>query len=282
MIVSVPFGGVQGFSFLQRRMEDNLNLIATSPQVMRDLQYFRDNISKATSPEALLKDYRLTKVVLTAYGLQSEIGKTALLQRIIEQGTDDPASFANRLRNPQFQALAKGVGFGNIGGSRIVLTKFKSEIEAAFLRQTLEEAVGASDNTLRLALNFERRIGGVASGGAVENAGWFQVMGELPMRRVVEGAYGLPDSFALLDIDRQRDILRERTRTLFGGTGSPAAFADPDNTETLIRRFLALSQSSGGTAVDAGAAGGALALLTNIANGGTGQVSAASLLLAQI
>ncbi len=281
--VSVPFGGVAGYALLQRRMDDNLALVARSPQVMRELQYFRDHIRDADTPEGLMGDYRLARVVLTAYGLGSEVGKKAFVERIIAEGTDDPSSFANRLRDPRFQALAKGVGFGNVGGSRTLFTKFQAEIEQGFLRQTLEEAVGASNESLRLALNFDRRIGAIANGPAVENAGWFQIMGELPLRRVVEGAFGLPASFGLSDLDQQRGVLSRRTQALFGGSGSPGAFAKPENSETLIRRFLALSQASGAAAGSAAqAASGALTLLSNISAGGNGGVSAASLLLAQL
>ena len=279
--ISVPFGGVAGFSLLQKRMDDNLKLIGQAPQVTRELDYFRQHIRDAATPEALLRDYRLTKVVLTAYGLQDEIGKTAFLKRILSDGTDDPNSFANRLREPRFQAFAKGLGYGNIGGKRTLLTKFQNEVEAGYLRQTLEEAVGASDNNLRLALNFRRRIETIAAGPSVENAGWFQIMGELPLRRVVEGAFGLPSSFALLDIDRQRDLLADRSRALFGGTGSPAAFAKPENADKLLRRFLALAPSAdGGGAAVSGS--GALTLLSAIAGGGGASgISAASLLLAR-
>lgn len=281
--VSVPFGGIAGYALLQRRMDDNLALVARSPQVTRDLQYFRENISKANSPEALMGDFRLASVVLTAYGLGSEVGKKAFIERIMADGTDNPDSLANRLRDPRFQALAKGVGFGNIGGSRTLFNAFRSEIEEGYLRQTLEEAVGASDNNLRLALNFERRIGSIASGGAVENAGWFQIMGELPLRRVVEGAFGLPASFGLIDLDQQRQVLTQRSQALFGSSGSPAALAKPENTEKLIRQFLALSQAGGSTAVGGSLpASGALTLLSAIAANGNGGISAASLLLARV
>lgn len=281
--IPVPFGGVAGYGLLQRRMDDNLALVARSPQAVRDLQYFRDNIRNADSPEALMGDYRLAKVVLTAYGLGSEIGKKAFVERVMADGTDNPNSFANRLRDPRFQALAKGVGFGNIGGSRTLFNAFKAEIEQGYLRQSLEEAVGASDSDLRLALNFERRIGVIASGGSVENAGWFQIMGERPLRALVEGAYGLPSSFALLDLDRQKEVLTERTQALFGGSGSPAVFADPDNTETLIRRFLAISAATGGaSSVGTTPSSPALTLLTGIAGNGATGISAASLLLARV
>lgn len=281
--VSVPFGGIAGYALLQRRMDDNLALVARSPQVTRDLQYFRENISKADSPEALMGDFRLASVVLTAYGLGSEVGKKAFIERIMAYGTDNPDSLANRLRDPRFQALAKGVGFGNIGGSRMLFNAFRSEIEEGYLRQTLEEAVGASDNNLRLALNFERRIGSIANGGAVENAGWFRIMGELPLRRVVEGALGLPASFGLIDLDQQRQVLTKRSQALFGGSGSPAALAKPENTEKLIRQFLALSQAGGSTAVGGSLpASGALTLLSAIAANGNGGISAASLLLARV
>lgn len=281
--IAVPFGGVAGYALLQRRMTDNLALVARSPQVMRDLQYFRETIRNADSPDSLMGDYRLARVVLTAYGLGDQIGNKAFLKRVMAEGTDDPAAFANRLQDPRFRALAQGVGFGNIGGSRTLLAKFRAEVEAGFLRQTLEEAVGASDASLRLALTFERRIASIAKGPAVDRAGWFRIMGEQPLRRVVEGAFGLPSSFGLIDLDQQRAVLTRRTASLFAGDGSPAVFAKPENVEKLIRRFLALSQASGGPTAGAGSpsASSALALLSGITSG-SGGISAASLLLARI
>ena len=79
---------IAGYALLQRRMDDNLALVARSPQVTRDLQYFREHIREADSPEALMGDYRLARVVLTAYGMGGEIGKKALLEKVMAKVRD--------------------------------------------------------------------------------------------------------------------------------------------------------------------------------------------------
>ena len=91
------------------------------------------------------------------------------------------------------------------------------------------------------------------------------VIGSTALRKVFEKAYGLPASFGKLDVDRQRDILRDKTSTLFG-TSNLSAFASSENVEKVLTRFLARSQIETG----AGVASPALTLLQNAGSGSSG------------
>ena len=71
------------------------------------------------------------------------------------------------------------------------------------------------------------------------------MLGSKPLREVIEKAFGLPTRFAQIDIDQQRDILRDKTSALFG-TDKLTAFQDPAAVEKVIDRFLARAQIEDG------------------------------------
>ena len=124
--------------------------------------------------------------------------------------------------------------------------------------------MGETDNAMRLALNFRRSMAELSQG---EGGSWFRILGSKPLREVFEKAYGLPAQFGRIDLDQQRDVMRDRTGTLFG-TSELTAFRDPANVERIIERFLAREQiETGGAAT--GPAANALSLLRSGSAGGS-------------
>jgi hypothetical protein len=263
---SIPMGGVAGWRFLERTAPKQQAAFDKSPQVAREIAFFKENIGKVTSAEQLVADRRLLKVALGAFGLEGEIDKKAFVRKILEGGTDDPRSYANRLTNPAFKQLAEAFGFGNAGGPKVAKDGFADKIAAQYRIRQFEVAVGEVNDDMRLALTFRREIGELAK--AEGEGPWFQILGSKPLRRVMEMAFGLPKEFAKVDIDRQAETLRDRTRTMFG-EGGLAVFKDPANVEKLINRFLARSQIETGLSMTAPGSG-ALTLLQNITGTGPG------------
>jgi Protein of unknown function (DUF1217) len=114
-------------------------------------------------------------------------------------------------------------------------------------------------------MHFRREIADLAKGA--EGGSWYSILGSKPMRAVFEKAYGLPTAFGRLDVDQQRDVMRDKTSALFG-TDKLTAFQDPANVEKLVNRFLARAQIEAGvTATSPGAA--ALTLLQGISGTGS-------------
>lgn len=241
----LPSSGVAGWILLQR-VEPALRAThARSPEVAREAQQFLDGIGSVKSAADLVKDRRLLTVALGAFGLEEEINKGAFIRKVLESDTLDKESFANRLVDTRYRELARAFGYGDILGPRVERPGFAKGIADRYMDRAFEAAVGDSDPALRLALNARRALGALsadvqAAGG--DGAAWFKAMGDRPLREVLETAYGLPSSFSKLDVDRQRDILRDRTSRLFGSS-SLAVFSDPENVETLIRRFVARSEA---------------------------------------
>ena len=83
-------------------------------------------------------------MALGAFGLDGEIDKKAFVRKILEEGTTDPASLANRLTDKSFHKLSAAFGFGDTGGARTGEAGFAAKIVEAYKTRAFEAAVGDS------------------------------------------------------------------------------------------------------------------------------------------
>lgn len=245
----VPFSGLVGFRFVERTFDAQFETFAKSPDIQREIDYFLENAGDASTAEALVADRRLLRVALGAFGLEDELGKRALVRRILEEGTLDPKALANRLADPAWAEFAEALGYGDLGGL-LVLDSVRETLAERFRLCQFERAIGDVDVDIRLALNFRREIREIALSPDVEKSGWFKVLGSQPLRRVVEGAFNLPAGFGQIDVDRQRGELEARATRIFGDK-SPASFASAEKVDDLLRRFLVSAQIKGGVSASA-------------------------------
>ena len=109
---------------------------------------------------------------------------------------------------------------------------------------------------MRLGLYAERVLPELVGTDSSVDAKWFSIMGQPPLREVVETALGLPDAFGQVDIDQQLDVFKERSNRILG-ISDPSEFAEPEILENVINTFLARSQLN---SFGAGAASGQIAL----------------------
>lgn len=238
----IPVGGLAGLRFVERTHARQLDALGRSPDIRREIDYFLAHAAEARTAEALVADRRLLRVALGAFGLEDEVDKRAFIRRVLEEGTLDPKALANRLADLAWREFSRALGYGDVGGL-LGLSSVRQDIAERFRLRQFERAVGESDVNVRLALNYKREI--AAAVAAPGPAGWFRILGSRPLRRVIEGAYGLPPDFAALDIDRQRAVLEERTGRMFGAR-SPSVLAAPENVEHVVGRFLARAEAGAG------------------------------------
>lgn len=245
----IGVGGYSGWRILQHTEARQREVFERSPVLARDVDYFRENASKAQTAEALVNDRRLLTVALGAFGLDDEIGKKAFIQKILEGGTEKSNAFANRLNEPRFKAMTKAFGYGNItNGSSVLLESFREDIIARYKIRAFDRAVGDVDNDMRLALNFRREAPAIQSDGASEKVAWFQMMGQQPVREVLSVALNIPPSVAKLDIDRQQEMFADKAKKFFGSS-DPAIFKDPEKIDAVLRRFFVNRQIEKGPSV---------------------------------
>jgi hypothetical protein len=272
---AIPFAGIAGWAVLTRTRETQQATFDRQPQLTRDVDYFRANISNVKTAKDLVSDRRLLTVALGAFGLSDDIGKKAFIEKVLAEGTLNPDSLANRLPDKRYALLASSFAF-ELGGSPFAGRTFQERIVRAYLDRSFETAVGEQSTSLRLALGLERDLGAILSGQNTQNGFWFAVMGTPAVRRVFELALGLPQQTASLDIDRQLDAFKTASERIFG-TSDLRQFAAPEKREELIRRFVLNAELQGlDQSTRAGLTGGppgavaALALLQSSAASGPG------------
>lgn len=233
----LPMSGYAGWGFLKRTMARQQVVQQAMPAQQRDEAYFRDKIGKVATAEQLVADKRLLRIALTAFGLEGDANSGAFIRKVLEGGTLKVGSLANKLADKQYQKFSAAFGFGDYSVPRTKISTFPDEILTRFRARSFETAVGTQNNIYRLALNAERELPAVAGGSSGEDTKWFNLLGNSPMRAVLQTALGLPASFASIDLDQQVSVLKVRTKAAFGAD-TVSQFSDPAKMESLIRRYV--------------------------------------------
>ncbi|SMX47452.1 DUF1217 domain-containing protein [Actibacterium lipolyticum] len=257
----IPFGGFVGWRFLERTMDAQKTAYDASPAIKRDQAYFRENIGKVTSAEALVADRRLLSVALGAFGLDDDINNRFFIQKVLADGVESDDALANKLADKSYLKFAEAFGFGGEDAPNSQKPDFADGILDAYKTRQFEIAVGNQNDDMRLVMNLTRELGELAGSDSSNNAKWYGVMGSEPLRTVFETTFGLPSSFAALDIDKQLEVFRDRAESVFG-SGEVDQFAIPEKMEELTRLFLIRSQLANSSAAYSPAST-ALTLLQN-------------------
>lgn len=240
----VPISGLAGWRFLQQTYDSQSNAFNQSATVQRDTDYFHENIAKIESAEELVSDRRLLSVALGAFGLQDDIDNRYFIQKLLEEGTENLDALANRLADARYQSMAQAFGFGPGETVQVTTVGFAEDIVKKFQSNGFEVAMGAQDDSLRIALYAQRTLQTLAEADSSTNAKWFTILGDPPMRTVFEKALNLPASIGQIDIDQQLDIFKERANSVFGSSDVDR-FDNNENIQDLVTKFIARDQIDG-------------------------------------
>ena len=163
----------------------------------------------------------------------------------------------------RYRELAEAFGYGNLSTPSVVRSDFPDRILSAWKERALETRVGEVNEPLRFALNAERELGKIAGRTtSSDTTKWYSILGQPALREVFMKAYGLSAAFGALALDRQVQILSEKSESFFG-SASPSQFSESSQMDALIRRYLHRADLSSLTQASAtsGANNAALMLL---------------------
>lgn len=247
----IPFTSLPGWIFLQRTLEDQTNVFKQDPVITRDTDYFEAEIGNITTAEQLVSDRRLLQVALGAFGLQEDINNRFLIQKVLEGGTTDSSSLANRLADDRYKQITDAFGFGIGAAPSTQISTFGAEITERYRTQEFEVAVGQQNEAMRLALNADRELVDIATSDVSEDTKWFRILGNPPLRTVFETALGLPSGFAQLDIERQLEIFKEKSADNLD-ISDVSSLVDDAVREDVIRTYLLRDQVSAISSISSG------------------------------
>lgn len=240
--IAIGIGGLPGWQILRNIEARQIDAVARDPLVARSTAYFREQIGSIQSAADLVKDYRLLSVALRAYGLEEDLASKAFVQKVLESDVKDDTSLVNRLSDKRYLRLAAAFGFGNRERASTTLGERVSE---AYIQREFERRVGEGDENLRLALNARRELEQMSGRDSSDRTLWYEVLGNPPLRKVFEGAFGFGNSYGKLPIDRQLDEFMKSSERLLG-SASFTEIASQLGADKLLRSFLARSQLATG------------------------------------
>ncbi len=104
--------GVAGWDILQTKAPSDFPALTKDPVIQREIAYFEQNAPKAKTAAALLADPRLQDFALTAFGLSSQVGNTALMKKVLQSDPTNKKSFAAQMVNAQYTQIAAAFNYG--------------------------------------------------------------------------------------------------------------------------------------------------------------------------
>lgn len=111
------------------------------------------------------------------------------------------------------------------GGPQVGKAEVVEQIAKLYTQAKFEESLGETSDSLRKAIYAKRMLPQITS--------WYSVIADRNLAAVVQGVLGLPDSFASLDVDRQKAVLEQRMDI--------AEFKDGAKLSKLLERYVAQS-----------------------------------------
>lgn len=225
------FGTVAKYQQIVRNLDRSLGQISMRPDVKREADYYLANIRNVKSADEFLRNDRLYRFAMTAFGLKDMIYGKAFMRKVLMEGIDGNKSFALQLSDPRFREFAEAFNFARYGASATAFDRAQQGTVDKYLRIELESDAGASDEGLRMALYFQRKAPMVSS--------VYGLMGDAALYKVVQTALGLPATYSNAGIDRQAAFI--------GSKIDVKDFQDPAKLDAFISRFTAKWQAGNGT-----------------------------------
>ncbi|MFD1985846.1 DUF1217 domain-containing protein [Mesorhizobium newzealandense] len=195
-----------------------------SDYVTGETTYYLANITKVKSIDDLMSNNRLYTYALASFGLDSATEDKDLIKQVLQGGVRDPDSVANKMTDKTYAALAFAFNFEAYGENATTINPAQQPTVDKYMRQTLEENAGQTNQGVRLALYFDRKAPTITS--------WYDVLADTALASVVRTALGLPDSFASANIDKQAQLFEQKLDI--------SDFSDPEKLGKFLTRFTSM------------------------------------------
>lgn len=210
-------------------VKSGLGLIPPTVEYVKgETAYYLANIGSVHSIDDLMSNARLYDYALSSYGLDPSTQDKDMIRKVLEGGVSDPKSLANTMEDKRYAAFATAFDFAAYGEDATTYNSTQQPVIDKYMRQTLEEDAGRSNDGVRLALYFQRKASTLTN--------WYEVLADKALASVVRTAFALPDSFASADIDKQVK--------LFESKFDIADFSDPAKLAKFVTRFTSLYEIS--------------------------------------
>lgn len=218
-------------------------------------EVYQERIQSIDTVKELLADREVLDVVIGAYGLDPKNVTDDFLKQAFASDLSYPKSFVNQQADGRWAELVASFNFdakGNLTRETMGTIQQRGEtLETVnkYLRQTLEESEGASNEAVRLALYFQRAAPTVTDA--------YGLIADDALMAVFRTTFGFSDEFSNMDVDQQARVIKDNLDL--------ADLQDPKKLERFLQRYTAMYDTQN-SVLDSSAA--------TILSGGGGSISA--------
>lgn len=212
------------------RFLDENERTAAREAATKKAEVYQERIQSIDTVRELLADRDVIDVVIGAYGLDPEDVTDDFLKQVFASDLSDPKSFVNQQPDGRWAELVASFNFdvnGNLTRETIGTVQQRGEtLETVnkYLRQTLEENEGASNEAVRLALYFERTAPNITDA--------YGLIADDALMAVFRTTFGFSDEFSNMDVDQQARIINDNLDL--------ADLQDPTKLERFLQRYTAM------------------------------------------
>ncbi|EKV26545.1 Flagellar basal-body rod protein FlgF [Caenispirillum salinarum AK4] len=233
LVAGLGTSSLTAHTVLNRDIDRYRQIMREDPAIKRETDYIRENIGTKASIDEVTDDYRLWQSITTAFGLEDQAYAKAMLKKVIREGATDREAMANQMVDPRYKELASFFEYDKLGMLNAQSPKWVDKLVEKYETAQFEKAVGESNENLRLAMYFERKVKSVKS--------WYQILGDKAMYQVALKMGGLPKEYAQVDIDKQAEYFKDKLPL--------EDLKDPKKLEKLLQSFLARADAEDNSAM---------------------------------
>ncbi|MDE1991234.1 MAG: DUF1217 domain-containing protein, partial [Rhizobiaceae bacterium] len=198
--------------------------------VKEEALYFSAQMVKVKTASDFLGDSRMVNFVLVASGIDPKTMDSATLKKAFASDASDPQSFVNTQPSQKLRDIVSAFNFdkdGNLTRDKMGAVQTEGatlKVEDLYLRQTLEQQQGETNDGVRLALYFQRKASDVTS--------IYGLMADRALFEVITTTFSLPSAISNMDVDKQAAMLGRFVKV--------EDLQDEAKVNKLLKRFAAM------------------------------------------
>jgi hypothetical protein len=175
---------------------------ALQPQVADAITAFKTAVTNAKTIQDALGNPNVQKVLLTASGLSSYIGDTALVQKMLMSDLTDPKSLVNQFGDATWLSTVETYNFAQNGLSELQNPKIVSTLSNAYAEVQWRTSLDQATPGLSNALTFLSQASSIKSVN--------DILDNITNYEVIAGALGIPLQIVNQDTSAQVSAITSR------------------------------------------------------------------------
>ena len=212
------------YQIVNKDLARTKSLIEKEPATKREIEYYQANIKNIKTIDEFIKNDRLFKFAMKAYGLEDMAYAKGLFKKMLQEGITSTTSMANKMSNPLYKEFAKAFDFKGKGAEATSASSATTEAVQKYVQMALEKKEGEQNQGVQIAMYFKRKASSVTT--------TMGILADKALLKFVQTTFNIPESASKADLDIQVRNLEKHLNI--------KDLQDPKKVDKLIQRFSAM------------------------------------------